>query len=1593
MIYKSVFRFNLNRMKFSFFLLVVVYAAMCFSMESSPDEVGFQNLKHLPTSTGCKTNEDLLRNTVFNTSYCFCKAGFKRSGVHGPCIICNKDVEVCPRFSDNVFACPENSDAILPDIFKDKIVDFKRFNFCKPHAGFDVSANFFTSVPYRVLLYPGETRLYQSVISTETCLHSPFEKISSSNTCQCASGYYRAAEENSGCLPCPANHYCIAEQKYACNSDLASPEHSSSQAACQLPPSCAPGYFLDPSNAGTCIPCPIGFFCKNSTRNACPSRSQTLYTESESASACICERNFLPIKIPGTRFGFSCKHVSNQIVSYSNDRKIFIESEYLRHHVFFSGAGFSKDIVGFVGAVDMSTMLLFVYVVFPDTWLQESISLSLAYSGEAPLFRDCRALYINAKYASPNAIQIITTTVCKSHSLLHNFVFEYDELKRTLVPVTGQISKDEMMPFLYGLQPARLLVSVEWPARLHREASVSDTHANTFSYYRTRTVQVNKTYSYDEQVLDNLTFTNNIYSFNEDFSLTYTVKCHWPGMSPSSATMSNTTSRPFHGAKKLDNPTIKIDHTGRYFKVSFPCSKPIQVIEFTQRPVVLFRNAINIVKWGSHRDQTPQEFSIAPLAHVRQKVFNKSTVQTTDITDVNGNEINFKIFEERYGETEIEFLADYDHQGHPDFQLQASAMGECEELFFQTHDCSEVDARGIFEDMDTRATWPLGFQSDISHKRDKQNGIEFVAAEAVACSENQVSHANGTACVCKDGFHSDGGGPCKACRPGQLCHLGLLTQCDLNGDHFEIRECACPEKFFFNGTTCKPCPTSTENKYSICANGALVFCPDGSVRNHDATSCVCRDGYYSEQVSGELSACFLCPVGFFCVGGIKTKCGSGRTTAGPGSTAQEECKCKPGFEPTADTCSECTIGKFKPDIQSQSCSSCSSEIAGSVTLQVASTDKAQCVCPDKFKLEQGECVVCMENELCLASTSPRECSRVGDDEVVDYDERACSCAPGFYRSSQSERCRLCPRGFYCTAGGIIFQCPAGTLSNEGSHSEHDCFCSKTTQVFVDFGMRRGQCLCSSFYKQEQGACAACPANSRREISIFGDAVNEGECTCESGFYRTTDETCSVCLPGSFCQGSNGNQQMQECPAGTFSSHPALTSGKFCTMCGGTHRMNMTGLTSGFFCNSMYLPISFDSDENIFDNEASFFSPIFTLESISPLVNDTNTENTLQSWLGTNYGIIKQGELLSNGRRSRSYSPTSQFQINVWRYIFSDSELASKVRNLAVQHLYHHELILDLVFCFLMDLIDDNRYTLQKLCEVKRKLSPGLENDFVQFAVQVTQQLTSLPVSTPSLPLLNLDISDVYKMMSRLYSRSENINLPKASLTVLNAIYILPMSKNVLAIVSETTDNTVLRKISLLLSNSEFSRLTFYTRSSGPTADNNLCSMPLEIEGHNINKCGATLLKPNIGLCETCIPGKEFRDRITQKCTPCSVLSDCDNKQECCGYQDTTCLDLKNKTLTVEPSRCGNGLVEIELGEECDYASDNTPNCCDSNCKILPGYLLIPRCQTVCGDGIIAGSEVCDDPLDSLCNKATCKCHHSAEGLVKFDHSLQRCVQT
>ena len=72
-------------------------------------------------------------------------------------------------------------------------------------------------------------------------------------------------------------------------------------------------------------------------------------------------------------------------------------------------------------------------------------------------------------------------------------------------------------------------------------------------------------------------------------------------------------------------------------------------------------------------------------------------------------------------------------------------MGECEELFFQTHDCSEVDARGIFEDMDTLATWPLGFQSDISHKRDKQNGIEFVAAEAVACSENQVSHANGTA--------------------------------------------------------------------------------------------------------------------------------------------------------------------------------------------------------------------------------------------------------------------------------------------------------------------------------------------------------------------------------------------------------------------------------------------------------------------------------------------------------------------------------------------------------------------------------------------------------------------------------------------------------------------------------------------------------------------------------------------------------------------------------------------------------------------------------------------------------------------------------
>ena len=120
-------------------------------------------------------------------------------------------------------------------------------------------------------------------------------------------------------------------------------------------------------------------------------------------------------------------------------------------------------------------------------------------------------------------------------------------------------------------------------------------------------------------------------------------------------------------------------------------------------------------------------------------------------------------------------------------------------------------------------------------------------------------------------------------------------------------------------------------------------------------------------------------------------------------------------------------------------------------------------------------------------------------------------------------------------------------------------------------------------------------------------------------------------------------------------------------------------------------------------------------------------------------------------------------------------------------------------------------------------------------------------------------------------------------------------------------------------------------------------------------------------CSFCEGGVEFFDGL--QCQTCDILQ-CNPggvKQDCCGEVNTKC------TYADTIETCGNSIHDY--GEECDRSDSSSPlrDCCQPFiCKLKLGYYNSPACVTVCGDGLTAGSEECDEPSSYSCDNLTCK---------------------
>ena len=160
-------------------------------------------------------------------------------------------------------------------------------------------------------------------------------------------------------------------------------------------------------------------------------------------------------------------------------------------------------------------------------------------------------------------------------------------------------------------------------------------------------------------------------------------------------------------------------------------------------------------------------------------------------------------------------------------------------------------------------------------------------------------------------------------------------------------------------------------------------------------------------------------------------------------------------------------------------------------------------------------------------------------------------------------------------------------------------------------------------------------------------------------------------------------------------------------------------------------------------------------------------------------------------------------------------------------------------------------------------------------------------------------------------------------------------------------------------------------------------------------CSWSHPRENDLLCHTCHPDTEFWNSSSKECQMCTQYSTtmCEEIIPCCGNADTKCNHFlalpTNLSSSSRQGLCGNGVIDYDLQEECDWAQFNstqTTRCCGPDCKLLPGYYN-SLCETLCGDGILAGTEVCDE-ISPLCKN--CQCIESIS--VYFDRNTQRCTR-
>lgn len=877
------------------------------------------------------------------------------------------------------------------------------------------------------------------------------------------------------------------------------------------------------------------------------------------------------------------------------------------------------------------------------------------------------------------------------------------------------------------------------------------------------------------------------------------------------------------------------------------------------------------------------------------------------------------------------------------------------------------------------------------------------------CPKNAIPQKSGRGCQCKPGFKRANNlkdFSCAPCLKRESCesdHLPVI--CDVGNSNAVAARCACADGYRFNesSASCVEC-----DEFSLCTRGLASFCGDKmKLSSERDNTCNCLRGY---AWNAQTRSCSPCPKGFWCSEGRATPCSTpGMTTKYTHSTHVEDCVCDKGHSRlnASAPCLPCSLGFFKATVGFDECKRCE---GSKTTLYVGQTSPDMCVCAHGYLKHSGgdqgagmQCQLCTERWSVCRHGEQQQCP---DDEVPNEGLTRCICALGFFRG-HTGKCLPCPRGSFC-ANEAITPCQQYMTSRPGAYQESDCYCEMRDHVKYKHG-NKISCSCRPAFYESVGGCLPCPKNSARLLISGVQTDGDNGCRCLPGFYKS-DRDCATCPKGFYCPSTAASQQPVPCPPNSFSIFSQSHTVDGCVPCNNsvTHANgNLAPFAwSPIFCHRSYLP--FDLQYTAVENSQKFPLSVFYRESQRARYdvsgsNCLNIDEELTILLKLKVGL----KTLNIGDYC-SWTYEEEFTQFVTAELLrpENRDIFDRLVAFMTESNFASDLVFDVVFCSFIA-----RLTSSGECSVFRKTTSA-HRTIQEVSEMISERLVpetsrggsvQYSISSESSPAKGLydmiyrffvihDVKSVFDVTKE--EIEEHIAPVQIEYGQANVVGLFAVSARGAYLLSMIDDISQHNDV-------EF-EVNVFLQAKTERETNNLCSRPVHFSSamaaqqQGALDCAASQSLVNSEnkasiFCYFCAPGAEFRNADNLLCETCKTCQS-GTEAPCCGKNNTACAFTSQvapqSALALERDQaCGNGVVDIQFGEECDFNSNQT-NCCGVDCRFLPGFYSL-SCSTFCGDNIAAGEEVCDNDLDPLCNPSTCRCY-SYRG-VRFDDKTRRCV--